>query len=106
MKRVLIVAALAAAGLFAQIPSANTQIYGEVPAGTIDSVNITFTLNYAPTIPTGVTIYRNGMRQVIGTDYNIAGKTITFLPVSIPQAGDLLVADYITGSSAGLLTDR
>jgi hypothetical protein len=104
MRKRLAVMTLAGSALFAQITSnPNTQIYAETPSGTLNGVNAAFTLNYSPSLSTSVSLYRNGIRQKLGTDYTVSGKTISFAPGSIPGAGDLIVADYVTGATATLL---
>ncbi|MGC2656621.1 MAG: hypothetical protein WA324_01495 [Bryobacteraceae bacterium] len=69
-------------------------IDGETPGGTINGGNATFTLANAPSPATSLDLYRNGLVQSVGVDYRISGNTITFLPGSIPQTGDLLQAFY------------
>lgn len=104
MKRLLAVLTFTGSALFAQITSnPNTQIYAETPAGTINGVNASFTLNYSPSLATSVSLYRNGIRQKLTTDYTLSGRTIAFTSSSIPQTGDLIVADYVTSASATLL---
>jgi hypothetical protein len=67
---------------------------GETPAGTLDGVNVTFTLAQMPSPYASLKLYRNGIRLKLGADYTLAGATITFVPAATPQAGDLLLADY------------
>lgn len=67
----------------------------EVPSGTVNGVNTTFTLAHTPT--TGcLHLYKNGLRLTPGSsyDYTISTATITFMSGNIPQTGDLLLADY------------
>jgi hypothetical protein len=72
---------------------------GETMGGTANGTATTFTVAQTPFPVTSVHVYRNGLLQKVGTDYTIAGKTITFLAGSVPKAGDLLTADYrVTGS--------
>jgi hypothetical protein len=68
---------------------------GEVPSGTINGSNPTFTLAHTPTIGS-VQLFKNGLRQRSGSgnDYTISTATITFESASIPQTGDILLADY------------
>lgn len=64
----------------------------ETPAGTIDGVNVTFTLAHSPS-PTGsLQLYQNGLLLIQGTHYTLAGSTIT-LSVA-PSVGDNLDAYY------------
>lgn len=67
-------------------------VFNEVPSGTINSSNVTFTLANAPMSGT-VRGYENGLRLKPTTDYSISGSTITF--VSAPTTGDLLLFDYL-----------
>jgi hypothetical protein len=73
--------------------TASNFVYGESPSGTINGVNPTFTL---ANTPTGLSLYKNGLRQAAGAgnDYTLAAATITFLAGNIPQTGDVLMADY------------
>jgi hypothetical protein len=68
----------------------------EVPTGTINGSNATFTLASTPSAGTNVKLYLNGtyMRQGASEDYQISGTTITFNAGQIPQTGDTLVANY------------
>lgn len=104
MRRILAVIILSASALFSQISNPNTQIYSEAPAGTTDGVNASFTLNYVPAIPNSLSLFRNGIRQKVGVDFTLTGNTIAFVSNSIPQPGDVLIADYVTGNTASLLT--
>jgi hypothetical protein len=106
IKRIVILGTMAAALLSSQVTSSSTQIYGEVPAGIIDGVNVTFTLAYVPVNSNSVTLFRNGMRQQLGVDYTLAGKTVTFTTVSTPQSSDSLLVDYAapgSGTNSSLL---
>jgi len=67
---------------------------GEIPTGTINSTNRTFTLSAAPIPPASLLLFRNGILQKTGVDYNVAGNTITFTSVSVPLTGDSLQASY------------
>lgn len=75
----------------------HTHVYSEVPAGTVNGSNATFTLASTPTAGS-VLLYKNGLRQKAGggNDYTLATDTITFLAGNIPQTGDNLLADYET----------
>lgn len=65
-------------------------VTGEVPSGTIDGTNTTFTIANTPT--TAIKLYLNGIRQKLSTDYTFSGTTITF--TTAPTSGDLLLTDY------------
>lgn len=69
----------------------NTAVFGEIPSGTINGANVTFTLANTPVAGT-VAVYLNGARQKVTDDYTISGATITF--VSAPLSGSNLLADY------------
>ncbi len=63
----------------------------EIPSGTIDGVNDTFTLTVAPTL---LMLFVNGVkvREGAGNDYTLSGNTITFTAGAIPKTGDSLEA--------------
>lgn len=61
------------------------------PSGSINSSNTSFTLPDTPTTGT-VTLYLNGLQQVVGTDYTISGTTVT--ETIAPFTGDSLRAIY------------
>lgn len=66
----------------------------EVPAGAIDGINRTFTLGGSPSPTTSLHVYRNGILQRVTADFSLSGATVTFLPGSAPQPGDILLATY------------
>lgn len=69
---------------------------GEVPTGTINGTNASFTLAHA-SAQTGnsLVLVRNGVvQQSGGNDYTLAGATVTFTTGSIPQTGDVVLAWY------------
>jgi hypothetical protein len=66
----------------------------ETPAGTVNGSNATFTLASAPSPAGSLELYRNGLFQRQGVDYQISTNTITFFLASVPKLGDLLVANY------------
>lgn len=71
-------------------------VFNEVPAGTIDGSNDTFTLAAAPEAGT-VQLFRNGllMQPGAGNDYTISSLTVTFETDAIPDSGASLLAHYI-----------
>jgi hypothetical protein len=71
-----------------------TFVDAETPSGTANGSNATFTLANTPNPAGSVAVYRNGLRVALNIDYTLAGSTITFLPVALPQSGDTLVASY------------
>ncbi len=64
----------------------------EVPTGTIDGVNDTFTLSQTPTGNASVKIYLDGLFQRQGTDYTLSGVTVTF--AAAPSTGQTIDANY------------
>lgn len=79
----------------------------ETPAGTVNGTNTVFTLAFSPSPAASLELYRNGLRQEEGADYQLSGNTITFFVASTPQAGDLLLANYRyanPGNPLGTLT--
>ena len=82
-------------GTFGARPiSGPTFVDGERPAGVVNGLNTTFTLAGAPIPPSSLYLYRNGVRQTVTSDYSLSGVSITFFANSIPQPGDILLADY------------
>jgi hypothetical protein len=76
-------------------------IYSETPAGTLDGVNVTFTLSTAPAPAASLQLFRNGLRMKPGFDFTLSGNVITFAQDLVfpqkdatPQIGDTLLADY------------
>lgn len=69
----------------------DTWSFKEVPSGSVNDVNVTFTLAHTPT--TGSEhVYRNGVLQQSAGDYTLAATTITF--VTAPETGDVLQVTY------------
>jgi hypothetical protein len=66
----------------------------EVPAGTVDGSNTSFTLSQAPNPVASLSLYRNGMLMKANLDYTLSGTGIVFQPGSAPQPGDILLASY------------
>ncbi len=67
---------------------------GETPLGAINGSNLTYTLAFPPSPSSSVVLYLNGLRMDQGVDYTVSGSTITFVPASGPQTGDILLASY------------
>lgn len=66
----------------------------ETLTGTVDGTNAVFTLANVPNPASSLKVYRNGLRQKVGLDYNLNSATVTFVTLAIPQHGDILTADY------------
>lgn len=68
----------------------------EIPSGTVNGSNVTFTLANTPTAGTE-SVYVNGVLQNVGSgnDYTISGATITFQSGAIPQTGDVILVSYL-----------
>jgi hypothetical protein len=66
-------------------------VEGEVPSGSINSSNVTYTLANTP-IAGSVKVYWNGMKMRVGVGYTISGATITM--TTAPETGDSLETDY------------
>ncbi len=69
-------------------------VQGETPGGSIDGQNLTFVLTYPPAPPLNLQLFRNGLLQTSGIDYDLSGNTVTFRSGAAPGAGDGLVASY------------
>jgi hypothetical protein len=79
---------------------------GEVPSGTVDGSNATFTLAEAPWPSSSLQLFRNGVLQRSPDDYTLSDNTVTFLAASIPKTGDQIQASYRTsegGSSVSFV---
>ena len=75
---------------------------GDSPAGIVDGSNTSFTLSAVPDPASSLAVYRNGVLQKSGQDYNLTGSTIQFVAAAAPQPGDTLLAGYrLTGTDSG-----
>jgi hypothetical protein len=63
----------------------------QVPTGTINGSNPTFTLSGSPSV---IMLFKNGqlMLQGAGNDFTLSTNTITYVTASIPVAGDQHIA--------------
>lgn len=70
-------------------------VYNEVPSGTINGTNVTFTLANTPT--TGkIQLTKNGQTLAPTTDYTISSGTITYaVPPTTVGGTDVLMAFYL-----------
>ena len=67
----------------------------EVPSGTKNGSNATFTLAYAPSyLGSSLRLLLNNTPLIPGTDFTVSGKTITIDVGSIPISTDSLLAWY------------
>jgi hypothetical protein len=73
----------------------------EVPVGTINGTNLTFTLSGLPSPVTSLEVYRNGLLMHVGVDYTLSGQAITFASASAPLTGDSLLATYRLSAAVG-----
>lgn len=82
----------ATAGVISAASSPNF-VDNEVPSGTVNGSNATFTLAHTP-VSTSLSLYLNGILQAAGAgkDYTISTGTITML--NVPITGDTLLANY------------
>jgi len=65
----------------------------EIPSGTVNGSNVTFTLSQTPADATEL-LFVNGILQNVGggNDYTIVGKIITF--ATAPFSGDIIICRY------------
>ncbi len=75
-------------------------VTAEIPGGTLDGSNGTFTLANTPS-GTSLMLFRNGLLLQPGTDYSLSGSTIQFAGTAIPQPQDSLAAEYRLDSGLG-----
>ena len=75
---------------------ASNFVIREVPTGTVNGSNATFTLANTPTAGTEH-VFVNGVLQNVGAgnDYTISTVTITFQSGAIPQSGDVVLVSYM-----------
>jgi len=66
----------------------------EVPSGTINGSNVTFTLAGTPSPAGSLTVYLNGARLKVTEDYTLSGVTLTM--VVAPLTDSLLLVGYRT----------
>jgi hypothetical protein len=66
----------------------------EIPQGTIDGLNNTFTLGFSPSPPASLDLQVNGLSLLSNVDYSLSGNVVTFFAAAIPQPGDSLIASY------------
>jgi hypothetical protein len=83
----------------------------EIPSGAVDGANLGFNLANEPVPASSLSLYRNGVLQKQGYDYTLSANSITFVALSAPQNGDVLLASYRltdpnnpSGAAGGSLT--
>lgn len=71
-----------------------TFVDNELPTGSINGINATFSLTNAPSPVASLNLYRNGILMTAGVDYQLTGTSVVFFSTSTPQLGDILRASY------------
>lgn len=66
----------------------------EVPSGTMDGSNATFSIAAAPSPAASLQLFKNGTLLTLTKDYTLSGTTVTFFGTAIPQSGDKVQAFY------------
>lgn len=75
-------------------PSGNaTLVIGEVPAGTVNGSNATFTTAFS-FIPASVAVFINGLMQKLVDDFTTTGTQTINMNVS-PVTGDKILVNYL-----------
>jgi len=76
------------------LPTSTTFVDNEVPSGTKNNVNVTFTLAGTPTPPESLRLYVGGLLMTSGTagDYTLGTSTITM--ATAPGVNDSIIAYY------------
>ncbi len=67
---------------------------GEVPGGTVDGSNTSFSLSEAPNPVASLALYRNGVLQKANQDYTVSSTGVVFRAGAVPQPGDVILATY------------
>jgi hypothetical protein len=65
----------------------------ETPSGTVNGANTSFTLSSTPVFSKTVLLFLNGIPQRLGTDFTLAGSSITMSVA--PAFGQALYCWYI-----------
>jgi hypothetical protein len=71
-----------------------TFIDGEVPQGTVNGSNTSFTIANVPSPSTSLSVFRNGLLLNPAVDYSLSNNAVTFQSSATPQTGDTLLASY------------
>lgn len=64
----------------------------EIPVGTVDGVNVTFSLSAIPSPGSSLKVWVNGLRLEPFIDYSIVGSVLVM--VTAPIVGDAWFVDY------------
>jgi len=72
----------------------STGLVQEVPTGTVNGTNLSFTLSFSPAQTASVEVYVNGLLQKQTTHYTISGSTITFTSGNAPATASDIVVSY------------
>jgi hypothetical protein len=64
----------------------------EVPSGTINGSNVTFTLAHTPSPAASLQLFNGIVQKAGGIDFTLSGATITF--TTAPSSGSVLQAWY------------
>lgn len=72
----------------------------EVPSGTVNGINNTFTLSFTPISSEAVSVYLDGVLRE-ETKWTLIGNNIIFNAGEIPASGQKVYVVYSTGSSGG-----
>jgi hypothetical protein len=66
----------------------------EIPEGSVDGSNATFSLLAAPSPAASLQVTRNGLTLRAGSDYSLVDRVVEFVSAAVPQPGDILQAWY------------
>ena len=69
-----------------------SQMQQEIPSGTVNGSNASFTLAFTPVTTASLQLYLDGVLLLQTTDYTLSGATITF--ASAPATGQSIRAIY------------
>ena len=77
--------------------TASTIVDDEIPGGTINGTNLSFSLQNSPNPTISLKLFKNGALLQQNVDYTISNQTITFASTAVtPTTGDSLAAYYRT----------
>lgn len=66
----------------------------EVPSGTVNGTNATFTLTQSPNPAISLMLFVDGVLMTQTSHYTLSGVTVTFVSDYIPQTGQTIFASY------------